>query len=98
MAKLSEDIRSCLRELAWSLANGSLYMGEDLDYRPLLQEEPAFIENVFTLWANVLEVDENGRVINEGEARTRVEQYIRTWLDKDFKVAPPFEGWELEMY
>jgi hypothetical protein len=98
MAKLSEDIRSCLREFAWSLANGSLDMGEDLDYRHLLQQEPAFIENVFALWANVLEVDEKGRVINDGEARTRVEQYIRTWLDKDFKVDPPFESWEFELH
>jgi hypothetical protein len=97
MAKLSEDIRSWLRELAWSLANGSLDMGRDIDYRSLFQE-PAFVENVFALWANVVEVDEAGRVINGEGARARVEQYIRTWLDKEYKVDPPFEDWEFELY
>src|SRR5262245_12349147 len=96
MAKLSEDLRSWLRELAWSLANGSLDTGDDLDYRPLLQD-PAFIENVFALWANVLEVDEEGLVINGQQARRRVEQYIHTWIDKGFKEEPPFESWEFTL-
>ncbi len=98
MAKLSEDVRSELRELAWSLANGSLDMGQEYDYRPLLREEPGFLENVFALWANVLDVDERGRVVNSDLARSRVEQYIRTWMDKGYTVDPPFADWEFELY
>jgi hypothetical protein len=98
MAKLSEDVRSHLRKLAWSLANGSLDMEQEYNYRPLLQEEPGFLENIFALWGNALEVDERGEDVNGEQARARVEQYIRTWMDKGFTPDPPFEDWEFELY
>lgn len=100
MAKLSENVRGYLRLFAFFLANGTVSMailGDEYDYSSLF-EEPSELERVFAIWGNVLEIDEQGEVLNGREAQRRAAQYIRHYVDPDFEVEPPFEDWELELH
>ncbi|MGI5486737.1 DUF7677 family protein [Microtetraspora malaysiensis] len=99
MAQLSEDVRASLRFFAFYLANGTLDMEllEDIDYRPALMQFGSTLEMVFTIFTNVLEIDENGLVINEGDAQLRAAQWIRHYCDPSYVVDPPFQPWETEL-
>ncbi|GGK61953.1 hypothetical protein Ppa06_60840 [Planomonospora parontospora subsp. parontospora] len=99
MPRLSEDVRASLRLFAFYLANGTIDMEllEDIDYRPALMEFGSPLEMVFTIFTNVLEVDENGMVTNEGDAQRRAAQWIRHHCDPSYEVDPPFQPWETEL-
>ncbi|WP_026414868.1 DUF7677 family protein [Actinomadura oligospora] len=97
MAKLSEDLRSCLRLFAFYLGNGTLDLELlDFDYRPALVKYGSTLEMVFAIYTNHLEIDEDGRV-TEGLAYDRVAEYIRSVSDPSYVVDPPFEPWETRL-
>ena len=99
MTKLSEDVRAYLRLFAFFLVNGALQVkGQPwLDYRPVLTD-PSSIEQAFAIWSNVLEIDPEGRVLNEHVASERAAQYIRQQADPAYIIEPPLEQWEIELY
>ncbi len=98
--KLSSDFRSELRLFAFYLANGTLepeILPGTLDYSDVLGEASA-LEQIFAIWANVLELDESGKVTNAAQASRRAAQYIRSLVDSSFAVQPPFEDSELDLH
>ncbi|MGW0483170.1 DUF7677 family protein [Nonomuraea sp. NPDC003214] len=98
MAKLPEDLRASLRFFAFYLANGTLDMEllDGIDYRPALMGFGSTLEMVFTIYANVLEIDESG-LVDDGYAQYRVAQWIRHYCDPTYVVDPPFEEWETRL-
>ena len=62
--KLSNDFSGALRTFSYFIASGTHYMLEDVEYLDLFGEEPSAIEMVFAIFANVIELDENGEVLN----------------------------------
>jgi hypothetical protein len=63
-------------------------MLEGIDYIPLYGNEPSAIEQVFAIYANVIEMDEDGKVINAKYAEKRATDYLRSYCDPNFKVSP----------
>jgi hypothetical protein len=55
-------------------------------------------EAIFAVFSNVLPIDQNGKPVNADRARYRAAQYIRTFVDKNYVVTPPFETWETELH
>lgn len=96
--KLSHSFSGALRTFAYFMASGTQYTLEGVDYLSLYGEEPSAIEQVFAIYANVLELDEHGDVLNAKYAEKRATDYLRAYLDPDFVVTPPYENWEMELY
>ena len=96
--KLSNDFSGALRTFSYFIASGTHYMLEDVEYLDLFGEEPSAIEMVFAIFANVIELDENGDVLNYKYAQKRATDYLKSYCVKGFEVIPPFEEWETELY
>lgn len=99
MKKLSEDVRSRLRHLAFYLVNGTFcanVIPDEMDYSSVF-DDPSALEMTFAIWSNVLELDDNGDVINDDTATRRAAQFVRRYIDPSYIVEPPFEDWELEL-
>jgi hypothetical protein len=73
-------------------------MLEGVDYLSLYGSEPSALEPVYAIFANVLEVDEHGRVLNAQYAQRRATDYLRAYCDPHFKVHPPYEDWEITLH
>ncbi|WP_093930306.1 hypothetical protein [Streptomyces sp. ok210] len=100
MDHLPVDVRAALRLFAFYIANGTLDedLMEGIDYRPQLMAFGSWLEQVFAIFANVLEVDESGEVLNQGDAQFRAAQWVRLHCDPTYQVVPPFEPWETELH
>ncbi|WP_171182396.1 hypothetical protein [Ruegeria sp. HKCCD8929] len=98
--RLSPSFSGALRTFAFWIANGTVGhpLLEDVDYRSLLGEEPSALEQTFAIFANVIEMDSEGRVLNAKYAERRAAQYLRSYCDPKYEVEPPFEGWEVELH
>ena len=95
--KLSNRFSGALRTFAYFMASGTQNTLEDLDYLSLYGEEPSAIEQVF-VYANVTEMDEEGRVLNAKYAEKRATDSLRAYCDRTFVVSPPYEPWELALH
>jgi hypothetical protein len=96
--RLSSSFSGALRTFAYFMASGSHYMLKGIDYLSLYGKEPSAIEQVYAIFANVLELDENGQVLNATYAQRRATDYLRAYCDRTFKVEPPYQDWELELH
>jgi hypothetical protein len=96
--KLSHSFSGALRTFAYFMASGTHYMLKGIDYIQLYGEEPSAIEQAFAIYVNVIELDENGTVLNAKYAEERATKYIRSYCDSSYEVQPPFEDWELVLY
>ena len=96
--KLSSSFSGALRTFAYFMASGTHYMLEGIDYISLYGKEPSAIEQVYAIFANVLELDENGQVLNATYAQKRATDYLRAYCDRSYKVDPPYQDWELELH
>lgn len=96
--KLSESFSGALRTFAYFMASGTHYQLKGIDYLKLYGDEPSAIEQAFAIFANVIEMDESGEVLNAKHAEKRATDYIRSYCDPSFKVEPPYEDWEIELY
>jgi len=67
-----------------------------VDYSCIFQE-PSALEQVYAIYANVLEFDETGQVTNAKHAERRAAQYILQYVTGR-QVEPPFEDWEVSLY
>ncbi|WP_411104825.1 hypothetical protein [Streptomyces sp. cmx-4-9] len=100
MTHLPTDVRAALRFFAFHLGNGTLdgELLDGIDYRARLFVYGSDLEMVFAVFANVLEVDEQGQTVNDGEAQHRAAQWIRQRCDPAYRVEPPFAPWETELH
>lgn len=73
-------------------------MLQDVEYLDLFGEEPSLFEMVFAIFANVIELDEFGRITNFQHAQKRATDYLKSYCVQGFNVEPPFEGWEIELH
>ena len=96
--KLSHEVSGALRSFTYFLASGTHYMLEGVPYLALYGEEPSAIEQTYAIFANVLEMDENGKVTNRKYAEKRATDYLRSYCDRSFRVDPPYEGWEVALH
>ncbi len=98
MPHLSQSFSGALRTFAYFMASGSQYTLEGVDYLDLYGSEPSAIEQVYAIFANVLELDGDGLVLNAHYAQKRATDYLRAYCDPKFKVEPPYEDWEVELH
>ncbi len=96
--KLSESFSGALRTFTYFIASGTHYQLKGVEYLKLFGEEPSAIEQAFAIFANVIELDENGTVLNAKYAEKRATDYIRSYCERGFNVEPPFEDWETELH
>lgn len=96
--KLGDSFSGALRTFAYFMASGTQNTLEGVDYISLYGEEPSAIEQVFAIYANVIELDENGKVINAKYAEKRATDYLRSYCEPSFKVEPPYQDWELTLH
>jgi hypothetical protein len=96
--KLSNDFSGELRTFAYFIASGTHYMLKGVEYFDLFGEEPSAIEMVFAIFANVIEMDETGKVLNFTYAQKRATDYLRSYCDPEYEVSPPYEEWETALY
>ena len=73
-------------------------MLEGVDYLSLYGEEPSAMKQVFAIFANVIELDEEGKVVNYEYAQKRATDYLRAYCDPNFIVTPAYEDWEITLY
>lgn len=99
MAKLSHSTSGAIRLFSFWLANrtAGLPLLEGIDYRCIF-EEPSALEMTYAIFINVLELDDAGTVTNAKHAEHRAAQYIRSYVDAEYVVQPPFEDWEVALY
>ncbi|NIH86612.1 DUF7677 family protein [Amycolatopsis granulosa] len=98
---MPEDVRGAIRFFAFFVANGTLcqeVLRDVDDYRPALFEYGSALEKVFAIYTNVLEYDDQGRPTNDDWAARRAAQWIRSYLDHNYSVDPPFEDWEVTLH
>jgi hypothetical protein len=96
--KLSHSFSGALRTFSYFMASGSHYMLKGIDYVKLYGEEPSAIEKVFAIYANVIEMDENGTVLNAKYAEKRATDYLRSYCDPSYRVTPAYEDWETVLH
>ena len=96
--RLSESFSGALRTFAYFMASGTQYTLKGVNYLPLYGSEPSAIEQVFAIFANVLELDDNGQVLNAHYAQKRATDSLRAYCDRNFKVEPPYEDWEVALH
>ncbi len=106
--KLSDDFKSALRLFVYYYTNGTLpYVIEDetilkgIDYREMLKEEASLVEIAFAIYANNIQMNDEGEVLNQTHAMKRAAQWIRLVCreaENEYKVEPEFEDWETMLY
>jgi len=98
--KLSNSFSGALRQFSYWIANGTVGMPllENIDYIDVFKREPSLLEQAYAIFANNIEMDENGVVLNAKYAENRAAQYIRQYCDRDYSVDKPFEDWEVKLY
>ena len=96
--KLGDSFSGALRTFAYFMASGTMHTLEGVDYLTLYGNEPSAIEQVFAIYANVIEIDDEGQVINAKYAEKRATDYLRQYFDPTFVVDPPYEDWETMLH
>lgn len=96
--KLSSSFSGALRTFAYFMASGTQDTLDGVEYLSLYGEEPSAIEMAFAIYANVIELDEAGTVLNAKYAEKRATDYLRAFCDSAFVVSPPYEEWETTLH
>jgi hypothetical protein len=96
--KLSPSFSGALRTFAYFMSSGTHYMLEGVDYLSLYGQEPSAIEKVYAIFVNVLELDEQGTVLNAQYAQQRATDYLRAYCDPTYSVVPAYEDWETALH
>ncbi|WP_316838305.1 hypothetical protein [Pedobacter nutrimenti] len=96
--KLSKSFNSAFRKFAYFLSSGNHHNLEGINYLALYGEEPSAIEQAYVIFINVLEMDDEGTVLNASFAEIRATDYLREYCDKHFVAEPPYKDWELALH
>lgn len=99
MPKLSPSFSGALRTFSFWIANGTVGLPilEGIDYTCIFRE-PSALEQAYAIYANVIELDDQGRVTNARHAERRAAQWIRSYVEPSYRVKPPFEPWEVQLH
>ena len=99
MQKLSHSFSGALRTFSFWIANGTVGhpLLQGIDYSCIF-EEPSALEQAYAIFANVIEMDDEGMVINAKHAEMRAAQFIRSYVDSEYTLEPELEGWEVALY
>ena len=99
MPKLSHSVSGALRTFSFWIANGTVGhpLLDKIHYKCIFEDASA-LEQTYAIYANVLEFDDKGQVLNAKHAEKRAAQYIRSYVEPGFEVVPPFESWEVELH
>ena len=97
-AHLSRSFSGALRTFSYWIANRSVGhpLLEGVDYSCIFRE-PSTLEQVYAIFANVIELDDCGQVLNAKQAERRAAQYILLYV-AGVKPEPPFEPWEVALH
>lgn len=98
---LTPGASGAIRRFAGWLARGSLGhpMLEGIDYWAELRESPSQMEICFAIFANVLELDDEGQPTNEKHAERRAAAWLHLYCTGDLPPGePPIEPWESELH
>ena len=98
MQRLSPSFKGALRKFSYWLVNGSVAhpLLEGFDYSAIFRE-PSALERVYAIFANVIEMDAQGNVLNAQQAQHRAAQYIAQYISGR-SAETPFADWEIELY
>ncbi len=96
--RIGDSFSGALRTFAYFMASGTQSTLDGIDYLAAYGRDPSAIEQVFAIYANVIELDENGEVLNAKYAEKRATDYLRRYFDPTFVVEPPFEDWEIALH
>jgi len=96
--RVSNSFSGAIRSFAYFMSSGTHRYLQDTDYLKLYGEEPSSIEMAYAIFTNVLEMDNQGNVLNFDFADKRATDYLRAYLIPEFNVEPPFEDWETTLY
>jgi hypothetical protein len=98
LAKLSPQFSGALRQFSYWVAARTvgLPLLEGVDYSCIFKE-PSALEAVYAIFANVIELDDDGNVLNAKWAERRAAQYILRYV-KGVMPDPPLEDWETALY
>ncbi len=106
--RLSKDFKSSLRHFTFYYTNGTLeHVIDDpeilkgIDYREILKHEASLVEQAYAIYSNNIEMDGEGKVLNQAHAMKRAAQWIRFACrdsDEEYEVKPDFEDWEVELH
>lgn len=95
---MGNSFSGALQTFAYFMASGTHYNLKGINYIPLYGNNPSAIEQVFAIYANIIELDVNGRVINARYAEKRATDYLRAYCDPLFEVMPAYEQWEIMLH
>lgn len=95
---ISNSFSGAIRTFAYFMASGTHYNLKGVDYLSLYGNEPSAIEQAFSIYANVIELDENGQVLNAKHAEKRATDYLKAYCDSNFEVIPAYEDWEVALH
>jgi len=96
--KLDNSLSGAIRTFSYFLASGTHEFMKGIEYVSLYGKEPSAIEMVYAIFINVIEIDENGILLNEKYAERRALQYLKDYCDPSYNADPPFEDWEITLY
>jgi hypothetical protein len=98
MQRLSPSFSGALRTFSFWIANRTVGLPvlEGIDYSCIF-EEPSALEAAYAIFANNIEMDDEGNVLNAKWAEHRAAQSILAYVT-GARVEPPFEDWETELY
>jgi hypothetical protein len=99
MPRLSNSVSHAIRQFSFWIANRSVGhpLLDGIDYSCIF-EEPSALEQTYAIFANTLEFDDRGEVLNAKHAERRAAQFIRSYVEPAYVVQPPFEDWEVHLY
>jgi len=100
MKKLGDSFSGALRTFGFWISNGTLGLPvlEGVAYKEVLLEEPSAMEQILAIFANVIELDDHGRVMNAKHAEHRAAQWLRSYVDPSYTIDPPLEDWETMLH
>ena len=96
--KISNSFSGALRKFTYFIASGTHKNLKEIEYLDLFGNEPSAIEKMFAIFTNVIELNEKGIVINAEYAEKRATDYLKNYCNPEYKINPPFEDWEIELY
>jgi len=95
--KLSTTVRGAITRFSYKLALGHPYLN-GVEYKDLFTEgEGSAVEQCYAIFANVLEIDEAGTVLNGLEAERRATDYLREYCSETDGSAG-LEDWMYEIH
>ncbi|SDJ50268.1 hypothetical protein SAMN05192558_11858 [Actinokineospora alba] len=98
---LSNGASGAIRRFAGWVARGSVGhpMLEGIDYWDALRDSPSSMEICFAVFANVLELDDDGEPTNEKHAEHRAACWLYEYCTGNQPPGEPeIEPWECELY